>query len=203
MIYTGYLGSVEQIDSVIDFAKEFRTEKSLLFVDPAMGDHGRLYTGFDKDFPSHMARLCSVADIIVPNITEASFMLGIEYKSEYDEDYIRDILKRLCKMGPKRAILTGVSYEKNTQGAALYNSETDELYYYFEENVPMSFHGTGDTFASVFAGGLCRGLSDKDALRLAVEFTVECIKATVPHAKEHSYGTMFESCIPSLISKLK
>lgn len=202
-IYTGYLGSVQQIEHVMDFARAFRSEDCLLFVDPAMGDHGRLYTGFDKDFPSHMARLCAMADIVVPNLTEASFMLGVEYKSEYDEEYIKSILRSLCKMGAKKAILTGVSYEKDTQGAVLYDSERDEFISHFESNIPMSFHGTGDTFASVFAGALTRGMSEYDSLRLAVEFTVDCIKATIPDAKNHGYGTKFESCIPNLIEKLK
>lgn len=202
-IYTGYLGSVQQIEYVMDFARSFRTDGSLLFVDPAMGDHGRLYTGFDAEFPSHMAKLCAMADIIVPNLTEASFMLGIEFKREYDKSHIESVLRSLCKMGPKKAILTGVSYEKDTQGAVLYDSEKDEFFSYFEENVPMNFHGTGDTFASVFVGAITRGMSEQDALRLAVEFTVECIKSTIPDAKEHSYGTKFETCIPSLIEKLK
>ncbi|MBQ7411373.1 MAG: pyridoxamine kinase [Clostridia bacterium] len=202
-IYTGYLGSVEQINYVMEFAREFRKGDTLLFVDPAMGDHGRLYTGFSPDFPSHMARLCAMADIVVPNLTEASFMLGLEYKSEYDESYIKNILRALCKMGPRKAILTGVSYEKGTQGAVLYDSEVDEFYSYFEDNIPMSFHGTGDTFASVFAGAITRGATDREALRLAVGFTVECIRATVPYAKEHSYGTMFEKSLPWLIEKIK
>ena len=201
MIYTGYLGSPEQIDFVIDFANEFRKGESLLLVDPAMGDNGRLYTGFASDFPSHMARLCAKADIVVPNLTEASFMLGLEYKSEYDEEYIKSVLKMLCKMGPKKAILTGVSYDKKTQGAVLYNAMTDEFYSYFEENIPTSFHGTGDTFASVFAGALTRGASDEEAIRLAVDFTVECIRTTIPFAKEHPYGTMFEKCLHLLTEK--
>ena len=82
-------------------------------------------------------------------------------------------------MGPKRAVLTGVSYESNTQGAVLYNSDTDEFYSYFENNITMNFHGTGDTFASVFAGALTRGINERDALKIAVEFTVECINSAL------------------------
>lgn len=201
-IYTGYLGSHSQIDYVMEFASEFRHEGNLLFVDPAMGDKGKLYTGFDKDFPSHMAKLCAIADIVVPNLTEASFMLGIEYKESYDEEYIRDVLKMLCVLGARKAVLTGISYESSTQGAVLYDSETDEFYSYFTDNIPMSFHGTGDTFASVFAGALTRGIEEKEALKLAVDFTVESIRATVPDAENHRYGTKFEECIPSLVKWL-
>jgi pyridoxine kinase len=202
MIYTGYLGSHSQIDYVMDFAKEFKREGNLLFVDPAMGDKGRLYTGFDASFPPHMARLCAMADIVVPNLTEASFMLGIEYKEQYDEAHVHSVLKKLCALGAKIAVLTGVSYDKSTQGAVLYDSKKDEFYSYFTENIPMSFHGTGDTFASVFAGALCRGLTKEEALGIAVDFTVECIKTTLPDAENHAYGTKFELCLPSLIDKL-
>lgn len=202
MIYTGYLGSHSQIDYVMDFAREFKREGNLLFVDPAMGDKGRLYTGFDMSFPPHMAKLCAMADIVVPNLTEASFMLGIEYKEQYDEEHIKCVLKKLCALGAKMALLTGVSYESSTQGAVLYDSENDMFHSYFAENIPTSFHGTGDTFASVFAGALCQGLSKDEALKIAVDFTVECIKVTLPDAENHAYGTKFELCLPSLISKL-
>ena len=201
-IYTGYLGSHSQIDYVMDFAKDFKRDGTLLFVDPAMGDKGRLYTGFDSAFPAHMAKLCAMADIVVPNLTEASFMLGIEYKEEYDEEHIKGVLKALCALGAKMALLTGVSYEKSTQGAVLYDSESDEFYSYFNENVPTSFHGTGDTFASVFAGALTRGIDKKEAVKIAVDFTVECIKATLPDMQNHTYGTKFELCLPSLINKI-
>ena len=125
-IYTGYLGSKEQIDSVIDFIDDFKKKSTLVFVAPAMADKGKLYTGFNSEFPSHMARLCSKADIIVPNITEASFMLDIPYTESYDEEYIKDVLKKLCGLGCKKAVLTGISFEKSTQGVVYYDSATEE-----------------------------------------------------------------------------
>ena len=202
-IYTGYLGSHSQIDYVMDFAKSFKREGNLLFVDPAMGDKGKLYTGFDMSFPPHMAKLCAMADIVVPNLTEASFMLGIEYNEHYDEEHIKYVLRELCELGAKKAVLTGVSYESSTQGAVLYDSESDEFISYFSENIPMNFHGTGDTFASAFAGALTLGFGELDALKIAVDFTVDCIKTTVPDAENHRYGTKFEQCLPTLIKMLK
>ena len=202
-IYTGYLGSVKQIDYTIDFIKDFKKENTLLFVDPAMADKGKMYTGFDMEFPSHMARLCACADIIVPNITEASFLTGTPYTESYDEDHIRSLLKKLCSLGAKKAVLTGVAFEKSTQGAAFYDSETKEYYYYKAENIDRNFHGTGDTFASVFCGAITKGFDIKRALEIAVNFTVECIKTTLPEADSHPYGVKFEECIPSLIEKIK
>jgi len=202
-IYTGYLGSVKQIDYTIDFIKSFKKENTLLFVDPAMADKGRMYTGFDSEFPSHMARLCACADIIVPNITEASFLTGTPYTESYDEDHVKSLLKRLCKMGAKKAVITGIAFEKSTQGAYFYDSEADEYYYYRAENIDRNFHGTGDTFASVFCGAITKGFDIKRALEIAVDFTVECIKATLPDADNHKYGVKFEECLPSLIEKIK
>ena len=202
-IYTGYLGSHSQIDHVLDFIKDFKSEDTLLFVDPAMGDWGRLYTGFDESFPAHMAKLCAVADIVVPNITEATFILGEEYKTSYDEEYVHSLLKKLCKNGAKKAVISGVKYDLSTQGAVLYDSEADEFYSYFNTHLPVEYHGTGDTFASVFAGALTHGKSCNDALKLAVDFTVECIKQTMAEPDDHTYGTKFEECIPQLIDSLK
>ncbi|MBO5212040.1 MAG: pyridoxamine kinase [Clostridia bacterium] len=202
-IYTGYLGSHSQIDYVIDFIKDFKKDGTVVFVDPAMGDKGKLYTGFDDAFPAHMAKLCASADIIVPNLTEAAFMLGREYKEHYDEQYVHDTLKALCKMGAKKAVLTGISYDKTTQGAVLYNSEDDSFYSYFNEHIPVSFHGTGDTFASVFIGALTHFGDEKKALEMAVDFTVECIRSTLPEKESHSYGTKFEERISYLIDLIK
>ena len=202
-IYTGYLGSVTQIDHTIDFANQFKRENALLFVDPAMADKGRMYTGFDMDFPTHMARLCAIADIVVPNITEASFLTGTPYTENYDEEHVKSLLRGLCKLGAKMAVITGISFEKSTQGAYFYDSVADEFYYYRTENIDRSFHGTGDTFASTFAGAITKGFPIKRALEIAVDFTVECIKSTLPEADDHRYGVKFEECLPYLIEKLK
>ena len=112
-IYTGYLGSAEQIDLVLDIFRNFGDGK-LKFVDPAMGDNGKLYPGFDVAFAKNMARLCAAADIIVPNITEACFMLGKPYMaSGYDKEYIEDMLRELTDLGCPRAVLTGVGFNDN------------------------------------------------------------------------------------------
>ena len=202
-IYTGYLGNEKQINYTIDFINSFRGENTLVFVDPAMADKGKLYAGFDSDFPAQMKRLCQIADIIVPNITEASFLLDVPYTEEYDEAYIRDMLKKLCNLGTKKAVLTGISFEKTTQGAYFYDSESGEYYFYKQGYIDASFHGTGDTFASVFAGALTKGYDVKRALRIAVDFTVATIKETLPDKESHPYGTKFESCIPQLIDMIK
>lgn len=202
-VYTGYLGSARQISLTKDLISKFKGEDTLVLVDPAMADGGRMYTGFEKSFALEMATLCSVADIIVPNLTEASFMLGEEYVAEgYDEEYIKDMLKKLTALGCKTAVITGVSFEKDKLGVMSYDSESGEYFSYFRERIPESFHGTGDVFASTFLGALMRERSIGDSLKIATDFTVECIKATLGNPQERKYGVNFEEEIPYLVSRM-
>lgn len=202
-VYTGYLGSARQIALTKDLISKFKGANTLVLVDPAMADGGRMYTGFEKSFALEMATLCSVADIIVPNLTEASFMLGEEYVAEgYDEEYIKDMLKKLTSLGCKTAVITGVSFEKDKLGVMSYDSESGEYFSYFRERIPESFHGTGDVFASTFLGALMRERSIGDSLKIATDFTVECIKATLGNPQERKYGVNFEEEIPYLVSRM-
>lgn len=202
-VYTGYLGSARQISLTKDLISKFKGGDTLVLVDPAMADGGRMYTGFEKSFALEMATLCSVADIIVPNLTEASFMLGEEYVAEgYDEEYIKDMLKKLTSLGCKTAVITGISFEKDKLGVMSYDSESGEYFSYFRERIPESFHGTGDVFASTFLGALMRERSIGDSLKIATDFTVECIKATLGNPQERKYGVNFEEEIPYLVSRM-
>jgi len=203
-VYTGYLGSIKQIDIVADIIKDFKTENSFTIVDPAMADNGKLYAGFDTSFAAAMAKLCGKADYIVPNLTEASFMLGIPYvASGYDEAYIKDVLKKLTALGAKVALLTGVSFDGKTLGAYGYNSAKDEYFSYFREYLPVSYHGTGDIYASAFCGALSAGKTDSEAAAIAVDYTVQCIIETMKDENRRFYGVNFESAIPYLIERLK
>ena len=87
-IYTGYLGSAEEIEISREIFRTFREDGTLVFIDPAMADNGKMYPAFDENYARLNAGLCAEADIIVPNITEACFMTGTEYKEVYDEAYI-------------------------------------------------------------------------------------------------------------------
>ena len=202
-IYTGYLGSSRQISLVSDYFDTFGKD-ALKLVDPVMADHGKLYTGFTPEFAAEMAKLCGKADIIVPNLTEACFMLGKEYvgQSGYDRAYVEDLLKGLCGLGCKTAILTGVMLDGKTQGAVAYNSETGKSDEYFSEDLPYSYHGTGDVFASALVGALTLGKDMGKALKIAVDYTVGCMKATAGD-DSHRYGVKFEERIPALIESLK
>lgn len=201
-MYTGYLGSFEQIDLMKEMADSFVKEGSLLFVDPAMADNGKLYPAFNEEFAKYMATLCAKADIIVPNITEACFMLGEEYKEKYDESYVKELLKKLTALGAKIAILTGVSFEEGTTGVMGYDSVNDEYYHYTHKKQKRSYHGTGDIFSSTCLGGIVRGLSWKDAARIAADYTSESIRLTIEDPKGNDYGVNFEEAVPYLLERL-
>ncbi len=202
-IYTGYLGSERQIDIIRDFICRFGND-AFIFVDPAMADNGKLYSGFDMDFVRTMRSLCGVADVAVPNITEASMMLDIPYKEKgtYDEGYVKELLRGICEFGAKTAVITGVSYDGLTQGCMSYDSQTGLYDSYFREHLPVESHGTGDVFASSFFGALMLGRTLKDSMKIAVDFTIGSIKATEGDAT-HWFGVKFEQCIPGLIESIK
>ena len=201
-IYTGYLGSFEQIKLMQELIKDFGGGGTRVIVDPCMADNGALYSGFTQDFAFAMAGLCSKADVIVPNLTEASYMLGIPYVAEgYTKEYIEDLLRKLSGLGARRIVLKGVSFDEKKLGIASYDSENEKITWYFHEKMPQSFHGTGDIFASVLTGALVRGLSLDKACRLAADFVVASIKATLSHKDYNWYGVDFESALHMLTSQ--
>lgn len=201
-IYTGYLASEEQIELLKKMFAEFKTEQNLIVVDPAMADNGKLYPAFDEAFAKKMAELCSKADMILPNITEASFMTGISYKEDYDEAYVKELLLALAGLGAKTVILTGVSFKEGTTGVMGYDSISGEFHYYCHTKHAQSYHGTGDIFSSTFVGAIMNGLNWKDAIKIAADYTAECIRITMNDKEGCWYGVNFETAIPGLLKSL-
>lgn len=197
-IYTGYLGSASQVQIVSDFFDSFKTNNNFIVVDPVLGDSGKLYAGFNDEFVAQMKRLCAKADYIMPNMTEASFLLGIPYTESYDKAYAMDILKKLSALGCRTPVLTGVRSD-SYEGAAAYDSETGEYFFSFGKHVDRQLHGTGDIFASVFTGALTLGKNVQEALDRAVKYIADCIEVTMPCADEMWYGSCFELCLDKLI----
>lgn len=201
--YTGYVGSIKQLEYISDIMDELRKPDSIIIVDPVMGDKGKLYPGFEPSFAKEMAKLCKKADVIVPNLTEAAFMLDEEYiESGHTKEYIERILKKLMALGCKNALLTGVNLEPGKLGIAAYNGETNEITYYFRDLINGMFHGTGDVFASSFAGAMTLGKSVDEAGKIAVDFTVDAIQKTIDD-KSHWYGVKFELALPELIKSIR
>lgn len=199
-IYTGYLGSLKQIGYVKNILETMGTEDCIRVVDPAMADNGQLYSIFDMEYVEGMKDLCGVADILVPNITEACFLTGTEYKEVYDEAYIAALVEKLLALGAKTVVLTGVSYEAGKTGVLV--CENGKSDYYCHDKIAKGCHGTGDVYASAFVGALMNDKTVFDAACIAADYTVKCIENSQGDPS-HWYGAKFETALGDLIHMLK
>ena len=199
-IYTGYLGSKEQIAYVKDMFDTLTTPNAVKIVDPAMADGGKLYPAFDMEFVTEMKTLVGEADIILPNITEACFLTGKPYQEIYDEKYITDLLSALTGIGAKTVVLTGVGYAADRTGVVVY--ENGQTQYYEHRKIAKGCHGTGDVYASAFVGALMSGKDTYASAVIAADYTVCCIENTQGDPS-HWYGVKFEPMLGELIGALK
>ena len=198
-IYTGYLGSAEQIAYVQEMLATLLAPGGVSIVDPAMADNGKLYPAFDAAFVEEMKKLVFSADIILPNITEACFLTDTPYREDYDEAYIDLLLSRLRAAGAKTVILTGVGFRPDVTGVMTLCG--DEKRYYAHKRIARGSHGTGDVYASAFVGAYLHGRSAYDSAVIAADYTVKCIENTVDDP-DHWYGVKFEPVLPYLIERL-
>ena len=188
--YTGYVCE-SHIEPILSIERSCAEPGAIRFVDPAMADGGKLYKGFAPDFPKKMARLVEGCDYVLPNLTEAALLGGFEPFKEKPETLIAS----LHDLGAKHVVLTGVEHGDGELGSAV--SDGSRIEYDFNPRLPRSSHGTGDVYASVFAGAVLRGLDPLAAAALAADIVCEAIEAT---AEDHWYGVSFERTIPHLSS---
>ena len=197
IIYTGYLGSIQAIREVEMILDTLLAPGGTVVVDPAMADHGKLYKGFDSVYAEAMKKLCARADVILPNITEAAMMAGLDIRQTYDSGYIQDLLERQpCS----KVLLTGVGFDENQTGFAL-RSETG-IRVAHHQRLEKNYHGTGDLFAAAFVGALASGFEEFEAGKIASSFTLKSIQNTAA-APAHWYGVKFEPVLGDLIDMLK
>ena len=196
-ILVGYLGSVNAIQRTIEIADTLLAPGGLLIVDPAMADHGKLYSGFDDAYAQAMQTLCKKAHIVIPNITEAAMLSGMEYKENLDENYVNHLVREL---NHDCVVLTGVGYDPAETGIAVWN--TGELRRYSHPRIGKSYHGTGDIFAACFTGALMQEKTVMEAVSIAADYTCRCIENTFL-APAHWYGVKFETALPYLMQRLQ
>ena len=201
-IYTGYLGSAEQVALVEQLFDAFRGEQTKIIVDPVMGDHGKLYPGMSEKMPQLMKRLCQRADVIVPNQTEAALMLGRPYLETPDQAEVDDLMQALREMTRASVVLTGISPEEGKLGAAVYDRETGQSACPAVPHMPGSYHGTGDVYASALTGAYMAGKTLVQAAQIAADFTQQSIVETLPLGLETRYGVCFERALPQLLRAL-
>ncbi len=198
-IYTGYLGSLYQIELVKSIFASLKAEGGITIVDPAMADNGQLYGAFNMEYAKAMATLCGQADITVPNITEACMMTGMEYKETYDESYIQTLLEKTAALGAKAVVLTGVSYAPDRTGVVVYRDGKQTYYEHYK--FPKGCHGTGDVYASAFVGALMNENTPEQSAKIAADYTLKCIENTQDDP-DHWYGVKFETALKDLIEML-
>ena len=202
-MYSGFLGSFKQIDLIAELFETFNQENTLIMVDPVMADHGQLYSVYSQDMVQGMAKLCQQAHLIVPNITEASFILNRPYKEgPYTKEYIEEMLKSLAELGPDTIVLTGVYFDNQKLGAAAYQKIDGTISYAFADRIEGHFHGTGDVYGSTLLAAILNGFSMDKAIQISVDYTVECIRHTIKLGQERRYGVCFEKALPYLMNKL-
>lgn len=203
-IYSGFLGSFEQLEIVKDFFSLFKRNDNLILVDPVMADNGELYKIFTPAFARGMRSLCEKADIIVPNLTEAALLLDEPYHAgPYTKAYIESVLRQLSQLGPSQIVLTGVYFDENELGAATYDARRDRTEYILSDRIPGYYHGTGDVFASALLSGLLNNFNLERSAEIAVRFTTESILRTFKAQTDYRFGVNFEQSIPDLLKELK
>jgi pyridoxine kinase len=204
-IYTGFIGSPEQVDLVMKAIGILRSPKTMIIVDPVMADFGKLYSIFDIRFPLAMRKLCAMADVIVPNLTEAALMREADYREgPFTEDEVREMIMGLTEEHTVShdIVLTGVSYvgDPGTIGAVSYDAGSGEFSYAGEKRIDSMCHGTGDVFASVLTAALVNGKPLAEACKAAVRYTVDSISRTKEAGTDNRYGVDFESGLDGLRS---
>lgn len=197
--YIGYLGNRNQIQYVKNIMKSTANMNCLKIIDPAMADNGKLYTGFDQSYVEAMKKLCEEADYLLPNLTELCLLTDTDYREEYEETYINKMLSKLKTFCYGTIILTGINFVHGYTGVIIYDGVKKS--YYKHKKLPQNCHGTGDVFASTFTGVLLKNNNVYDAVKIACDYTLECMIHTV-HDDSHWYGTKFEIALPNLISML-
>lgn len=203
-MYVGYLGSERQINIIKNIICDYRKNGTLIFIDPVMGDHGRLYANFNDEYPKKMLELCRFADIVTPNITEAALMLGEEFKhGPYTKAYTDNLLYKMAENGMKKIILTGVYFDDYELGVGIYDSDNDSIEYVMSQKLPGFYDGTGDVFASSFVACVMLGKTLKTSAKTAEAFVIDSIKATTVRKNERCYGVNFESAISNFIARIQ
>lgn len=192
-IYTGYIGDRRQFKTILSAKEKLLKKGGVFVVDPAMADNGKLYPALNGDIVDGMREIVSASDYVLPNITEACFLTGAEYKEEYDEDYILSLLDGLKKLGAKTPVITGVMRGGRIGAMGI---ENGKIVGAFGEKQPINYHGTGDIFSSVAVAGIMNGEPLEKVLQRAVDFVIDCIKCTLGDST-HAYGVKFEQVLKS------
>ena len=201
-IYTGFIGSIEQFNHIIDIINSRLKPDGLVFVDPAMADHGEFYNGFDQEFADKMGKLCKIGDYVLPNTTEACYLLHKPWKQNFTKKEMLEIANELSAFTKKHVILKGDTHKEDKLGMVVLDKNESSVEFVYNDKIDYVSHGTGDVFASAFVGATLNGKSPISSAKIAGEFTKTAIEETIDDPT-HTYGVKFEKVIPKIQELLK
>ncbi len=201
-IYTGFLGSIEQINILKEYISK-KDENTFVVVDPAMADNGVLYPIFDNIYAKEMTSLCKMANLVIPNVTEACFMTNTKYLGHIQtKEEIESLLDKINDLGIDNIVLTSVRFEENKLGVAT-RTKDGVTSYYMSDEVVGYFHGTGDVFASALVGTYLNGFTLHDSAKISAEYVKTAILKTINmNDFDPKYGVNFELVLKDLVNKV-
>lgn len=195
-IYVGYIGSSELICAVNDFIDRFKKENTVVFIDPAMADNGKFYSGLDMEYARKLSELCKKANIISPNMTEAMILSGKKPEDYKEHTNIKEIMSALSNVC-ENVIITGV-HNTDTISTISYQKQTDTMSRADKPLYDGVFYGSGDLFASAFIGMYLTGATLFEATKSASDFVNDCIIKTLDEREKYWYGLKFEQSLSIL-----
>lgn len=198
-IYSGFLGSADQVDTVARFFDTFKKSDTAVIVDPVMGDHGTAYRTCTPELCRGMRVLAENSDVITPNLTEAALLLDRPYEEIRQADAY-EVVRRLSLGGRRSVVLTGYSSEPGQTGTLCFDRDSGESKAVQTPREPRDFSGTGDLFASVLAGGVAKGVPLFQAAQAAADFVRDCIARTLAEGLTEQDGVDFEPLLGQLTS---
>jgi len=198
-ICSGFLGSARQISIVKDFIKEFKTDDTIVVVDPVMGDYGKIYSTYTDEMCGLMKELVAGADIITPNITESCILTDTPYSDMLYEKDIVELAEKLSMMGPEKVVITGI-----VQGTFISNycyerkKEGKKGYFVKALKIGAQRSGTGDIFTSIIAADAVNGVDFHKSVKKASSFIKKCIMKSIELDIPLTDGVCFEELLYSL-----
>lgn len=197
-IATGFLGSQEQVEIVIDFIKTFKKDNVFVLVDPVMGDHGKLYTTYTPQMCEKMRELVCYADLMTPNLTELVTLVGKDYPKELPTfAQLNAMCEELSNQGPSHIVVTGIPFNEKQILNFIYNKGED-YQIVMVDRIGQDRCGTGDVIAAIIAGGYMNGLSFYESVKKATKFASRCIAYCEETHVPNYYGLCFEEYLCEL-----
>ena len=198
-LVSGYFKSEEELKLVGQLARD---KEIPLFVDPIMADNGRLYQGFDRNYVEAMKDFCQQADVIIPNLTEAALLTDTPYleAGSYDKVTVEKLLRDLTKLGPRKVIVTGISFETEKMGLAYFDKETNETAYLMRKSYQSHFYGSGDLLTAILSAGYFYNLDLLKVCDLALDVMDRVLSSTLSDGRPLKYGLCYEHHIGLLFS---